>query len=102
MYIGNEPQEVKDLREDLRTGRFYAAKLRASLKAHYGYQSERLRKYGIRPISTRKRPPGESEEPAPPVPELPEGPEIEAAPPETAKAPEPEKPVQAPERKPGF
>jgi len=99
--IGIKQQEVKDLREDLRTGRFYAAKLRASLKAHYGYQSERLRKYGIRPVSTRKRPPGESEEPAPPVPELPEGPEIEAAP-ETAEAPKPEGPATAPPKKPGF
>jgi hypothetical protein len=94
--IGTKQQEVKDLREDLRTGRFYAAKLRASLKAHYGYQSERLRKYGIRPVSTRKRPPGESEEPAPP-----EVPEIEAAP-ETAEAPKPEGPATAPPNKPGF
>jgi hypothetical protein len=91
---GIKQQEGKDRREVMRTGRFFAAKLRSALRAHYGFQSERLRDYGISPLHTGKKQPAEPEKPEP----APEPPETQA--PETAEAPKPECPAPAPEVKP--
>jgi hypothetical protein len=93
--VGVKQQESKDRREMLRTGRFFASKLRSALRAHYGFQSERLKDYGIEPIRTGKKQPKQPEKPQP----APEPPEIKAAP-ETAEAPKPESPAPAPEAKP--
>ncbi|HEV8577533.1 MAG TPA: hypothetical protein VGX68_00515 [Thermoanaerobaculia bacterium] len=90
--VGIKQQETKDRRERMRTGRFCASKLRAALKAHYGYQSERLREYGIKPVRTGKRQPEEPEQPQPD----PEAPETQAAP-ETTEAPKPEGPAPTPQ-----
>jgi len=87
---GVKQQERVELRELMRSGRFLASKLRAALKAVYGYQNERLLEYGIRPIRSRKKPPTEPE--PPPQPEVTQ---VEAAA-ETAKAPKLEDPAPAP------
>lgn len=90
---GVKQQESLDLRELLRTGRSLAAKLRSALRAFYGFGSERLLEYGIRPIRSHRRPPEEPEQPPPP----PETPQLQGTA-ETAQAPKSEGPAPAPEK----
>jgi hypothetical protein len=80
--VGVKQQETVERRELMRTGRLLASKLRAALRAHHGFSSERLLEYDIRPIRSRRRSPEQPEDP-----EQPEGPED----------PEPEDPTPIPE-----
>jgi hypothetical protein len=97
---GIKQQEQKDLDVEMRKGRFHHSKLRAAIIAHYGPQSERLLDYGIKPVRSRLRPAGETEEPPPGAPAP--APEIQAAPktPKTVEAPKPEGPASTPQGKP--
>jgi len=70
--VGVKQQETLERRELMRTGRFLASKLRAALRAHHGFSSERLLEYDIKPIRSRRRPAEQPEEP-----EQPENPEPE-------------------------
>jgi len=79
---GLKRQESKDLRERMKVGRANAAKLRAALKAHYGYTSPRLLEYGIKPITPGKR------QPKTPVPEGPKPENPAPTPPEVKPAPQ--------------
>ena len=94
---GIKQQEQRDLDVTMRKGRFHASKLRAAIIAHYGPQSERLLDYGIKPVRSRPRRAGETEEPEPEEPTP--APEVQVAP-ETAEAPKPEGPTSTPQGKP--
>jgi len=82
---GVKEQETKDHQEQMRKGGAAAAKLRAALRAHYGFRSLELLKYGIKPLVPRKRGP---EDPVTPSPVEPKPENPAPAPPEVKPAPQ--------------
>ncbi len=69
--VGEKEQETRDHREMMRKGAEAAGKLRAALRAHYGFRNPILRKYGVQPLVPGKRGPED------PVTEAPEKPKPE-------------------------
>lgn len=75
MELGNQQmamqaqsqQALRDLDEKLREGEALVARLRAAIRARYGYKSEKLTEFQIRPL--RRRPRGSG--PAEKTPQLP-------------------------------
>jgi hypothetical protein len=52
---GKKQQLAKDRQALMKAGTVAVARLRAALKAHYGFDSERLIDYGARPVRPRVR-----------------------------------------------
>jgi len=92
-------QGTKESGELKKQAQKLAAKLRAALIAHYGFDSEQLLAYGIPPRRSPKRKPTDS--PEPPKPENPESqPPVVKAAPQAAEQPKPENPAPAPQSNP--
>lgn len=53
--IGKKQQLGKDRQTLMKAGTVAVARLRAALKAHYGFDSERLIDYGAKPVRPRAR-----------------------------------------------
>jgi hypothetical protein len=78
MELGNQQDAIqaraqqtsRELGEQLRRGEALAARLRAGIRAQYGYKSEKLTEFQLRPFRRRSRgpvetPPRPTEAPAP-------------------------------------
>lgn len=69
MELGNQQmamqaqsqQALRDLDEKLREGEALVARLRAAIRARYGYKSEKLTEFQIRPLRRRPRGSGAAE-----------------------------------------
>ena len=64
-------QVSRDLEEKLREGEALVARVRSGVRAEYGYQSEKLREFGLRPFRRRKGGTGSTPTPPPPPVEAP-------------------------------
>ena len=60
-------QVSRDLEEKLRQGEALVARVRSGVRAEYGYLSEKLREFGLRPFR-RRRGSGSTPTPTPPPP----------------------------------
>jgi hypothetical protein len=78
MELGNQQialqsrfqQSLRDVDEKLRQGETLTARLRAGIRAKYGYKSEKLTEFQIRPLRRRVRGSGTAEKtPKPPAPD---------------------------------
>jgi hypothetical protein len=76
MDLGNQQDVVqsraqqtsRELGEQLRRGEALAARLRAGVRAQYGYKSEKLTEFQLRPFRRRSRGPVETPPPSPEAP----------------------------------
>jgi hypothetical protein len=59
-------QVSRDLEEKLRQGEALVARVRSGVRAEYGYLSEKLREFGLRPFRRRKGGSGSTPTPPPP------------------------------------
>lgn len=62
-------QTSRVVAETMRKGNALAARLRAGIRSKYGYKSEKLTEFQLRPSGRRSTPPPEPEQPEDPAPE---------------------------------